>query len=214
MNGDTIYKIGAGILAMVAIFGFMGLALIIGPAFGGTGEEDQDGGGGAAGSVNCGSIETMDAIGGSDIPYPNTKLGLEGHLTETRPTHYVGPDSSPVNIVGPGAYAPHTTEQERWYFNEYWPLANNYSYEKYAHKKVLIQSTQTNKCVVGSIEEAGPATWVTARDGIGAGAPPEVHRALGLNPQAGYDANPNSNNNRINVSFVKDQENTPLGPTQ
>ncbi len=213
MNGDTIYKIGTGALAMTAIFVFMGLAVIVGPAFGGSGEEKQNGGG-AGGSVSCGSIETVDTMEGTEIPYPNTKLGIEGHLTDTHPSHYVGPDSDPLNIVGTTAYAPHTTEQERWYFNEYWPLAKGYSYEKFAHKKLLVQSKETKRCVVVSIEEAGPATWVTARDGIGAGAPPEVHRALKLNFGSGYDGNPNSDNSRITVTFVKDQKNTPLGPTQ
>lgn len=211
-NGTLI--VGLGIFAVV--FVFFGGFLLIGVAgslasLGGGGKGNED----TAGSVSCGNIETVDKLEGTSPPYENTKLGHEDHLTDTHPTHFEGPDSDPLKFVGAGAYAPHTTDQEHWYFNEYWPLANNYSYEKFAHKKLLIQSKETDKCVVVSVEEAGPATWVTDRDGIGSGAPPEVFRALGLkNLEAAYDKDPKSDKNRITAKFVKDQKDTPLGPTK
>lgn len=212
-NGTLI--VGLGIFAVV--FVFFGGFLLIGvvgsfASIGGGGKGNED----TAGSVSCGSIETVDKLEGTNVPYENTKLGHEDHLTDVHPKHYEGPDSDPLRFAGGGgAYAPHTTDQEHWYFNEYWPLADNYSYEKFAHKKLLIQSKETDKCVVVSIEEAGPAAWVTADHGIGSGAPPEVFGALGLkNLDAAYDNNPKSDKNRISVKFVKDQKNTPLGPTQ
>ncbi len=159
-----------------------------------------------------GSVATVDSIEGIKIPYKNTKLGLEEHLTETKPKHYVGPDSKPLTFAGAGAYAPHTTDQEHWYFNEYWPTGGA-GWEKIPHKKLLITSKETGKSVVVSAEEAGPAASVTARDGIGAGAPPEVFAALGLKDKgAAYDKSPKSDKNRITVAFVKDQKGATLGP--
>lgn len=212
MGGISKYGLWIASAMLLAVVGLMFFAVVAAASLIGGGGDSAGPAGGA--SVSCGSIETTDKMEGTEIPYPNTKLGIEGHLTDTHPKHYVGPDSDPLNIVGTGAYPPHTTDQERWYFNEYWPVAKGYSYEKFAHKKLLIQSKETKKCVVVSVEEAGPAAFVTARDGVGAGAPPEVHRALNLDFGSGYDANPSSDNSRITVQFVKDQKNTPLGPAK
>ena len=200
-QGDMVWIVAGGV-ALLAALAFSSV-IFIAAAFLGIG------GGSASGStITSGSVDTVDSINGLKIPYADTKLGHEGHLDDVHPEHCHGPDADPLVFAGgPGAYPPHTSEQERWYFNEYWPSAS------FAHKKLLVTSKQTKKQVVVSIEEVGPAAFVTTRDGIGAGAPPEVGHALGFSSlDAGYDGNPQSDNNRITVQFVKDQANTPLGP--
>lgn len=213
-KGLGIFLIVAGVAVMAIMSGALFMAVSFAGLRGGGGGGGQDL---ATANVSCGSIETMSMLEGSNMPYENTKLGIEEHLSGVNGKHYEGPDSDPLTFAGgSGAYPPHTPEQERWYFNEYWPLAKNFKQEKFGHKKVLIQSKETKKCVVASIEEAGPNVQdITAPHGIGAGAPPEVFVALGLkNKGAAYDGKPKSNNNRITVKFVKDQKNTPLGPAK
>lgn len=203
MKNSGLVWVVCGVIA-VGVAG----SVMFGTLFVVAGIASTSGGGDGGDSVAVGSVETTDSIDGLKIPYPNTKLGLEGHLDDVHPKHCTGPDADPLNFAGgTGAYPPHTSEQERWYFNELWPSAS------FGHKKLLVTSKQTKKQVVVSVEEAGPAAWVTSRDGVGAGAPPEVLRALGFKNLSGaYDGNPQSDNNRITVEFVKDQKDAPLGP--
>jgi hypothetical protein len=155
------------------------------------------------------------------------KLGSEEHLTETKPTHYVGPDSKPVTFAGAGAFAPHQTDQERWYFNTQWggwdweptrvKKAPRLSYEpgastarnKIRHSKLVLTSVETGKSMVVSAEESGPALWVTDIHGVNTGAPPEVRNYLGTSNA--YTKNPNDNKGLIKIGFAKDQS-IPLGP--
>lgn len=203
MAGKGMEDLAAGALwvtVAVVLFAMLGLIAAV-SALAGTGS------GSSSNAAVAGSVEGVDSLSGLKIPYPNTKLGHEEHLDDVHPKHCTGPDANPLTFAGGGgAYPPHSSEQERWYFNEYWPSAS------FAHKKLIITSKQTKKQVVVSIEEVGPAAFVTSRDGVGAGAPPEVFHALGLNNlDAGYDGNPSSDANRITIQFAKDQ-NAPLGP--
>ena len=194
----------------------------------------DSGGGGASGDYDegevvastCVNIETVSSVDGILLPYANGKLGHEEHLTQTNPSHYVGATSNPLTFAGPGAFAPHTTDQEHWYVNAQW-LGWNWEPTKYHraptksndpgakeqragidHKKILITSMETGKAVVASVEESGPAVWVTDKNGVNLGAPPEVYKAIGASDP--YTDNPSDNKGRVTIAFVKDQ-NTALG---
>lgn len=156
------------------------------------------------------------------------KLGHEEHLTGVIGTHYVGPDSSPVTFAGGGgAFAPHTVDQERWYFNTQWggwdwsptrrkraprldhsPGASE-ARKNVPHSRLIITNKANGKSMVASAEESGPALWVTDRDGVNTGAPPEVYNYL--ETSSPYTGNPNDDNGRITIGFAEDQ-NIPLGP--
>jgi len=160
------------------------------------------------------------------------KLGREKHLTETQPKHYVGNDSAPLNFEGSGAFPPHTTNGERWYITAQWMgwdweptekmgygptlLENGVARTVRAnlrnHKKFLIQSTETGKKIIVSAEESGPARWVTTRDGVRFGAPPEVYKYLGTSDP--YTGNPNDSKGKIKVLGVVGANNTLTGPCQ
>lgn len=153
------------------------------------------------------------------------KLGHEEHLTNTHPKHYCGKDSGNCSaFAGGGAFAPHTTEQERYYFNTRWggwiwhhggsiSLDNKKgareARKKVKHAKLIITSAESGRSMVVSAEESGPAVWVTDRDGVLYGAPPEVYGYLKTsNP---YTGNPNDGKGKIEVKFAQDQ-NVKLGP--
>ena len=158
------------------------------------------------------------------------KLGHEDHLSQTRPSHYVGPDSAPVKIVGGGAFQPHTTEQERWYFNAQWKgwdwsgtsrqgghavrtinsTPARQIRARIAHARLVIKSKETGKTIVVSVEDSGPALWVTSKHGVNFGAPPEVYRYLGGKDP--YTGSPSDGRSQIEVlGFAADQS-TKLGP--
>lgn len=170
----------------------------------------ESGSGGSTCQTQSGSVETVEELDGLRIPYPSTKVGVENHLVDglTGP-HYVGPDSKPLNEEpGGGAYKPYSPEQERWFFNEAWDgngCARGVA--GMADKKLLVTSVKTKKQVVVSVQECGPAKWVTDQRGVGAGASPEVIRALGIPVDNGE-----SEDSKITVRFVKDQQGTKLGP--
>lgn len=214
--------LAAGALALLSI---LAAPFMLGMMAMGLGN-DGSGGSGGIGIVDATACaETIDQIDGLTLPYKEGKLGHEEHLTNTNPSHYEGGDSKPVTFAGGGAFNPHMTEQERWYITSQWvgfdwtptrdglaPIAvNTKLYAKNAHKKVIVTSKETGKSVVTSIEESGPALYVTDRDGVNFGAPPEVYKALGTSDP--YTKNPNDNKGRIVVAFAKDQ-NIPLGICQ
>jgi len=175
----------------------------------------------------CGStVETL--VAGVKMVPTSGKLGYEEHLTGVTGQHYEGVDSQPLTFAGgDGAFAPHTPDQERWYFNSQWggwnweptrkKLAPTLDHSpgsvearnKAPHAKLIVTSVETKKSIVVSAEESGPALWVTDRDGINMGAPPEVYSYLGSgNP---YSSNPSDNLGKVTVGFAKDQ-NIKLGP--
>lgn len=180
-------------------------------------------------TTKCG--EVVDSlVPGFKMIDKNGKLGHEEHLAQTRPSHYIGSDSSPTSMTTGGAFPPHTTEQERYYFNAQWRMfdwsgtasrnghgvslvsgaAAAAARNKIAHSRIVIKSVETGRTMVVSAEESGPAAWVTGIHGVNFGAPPEVYRYLGTsNP---YTQNPNDGKGKIEVlGFAKDQS-TPLGP--
>ncbi len=197
-KSNPIFWIVAAFIIGIVVIGLLLIAAVSAAFVGKDSNSCNVTGGGSS------SIETVDSIDGATIPYPNTRIGVERHLVAglTGP-HYNGPDSKPLDEEpGGGAYQPYTPEEERWFFNEAWPNA------KASHKKVLITSKKTGKSVVAIVLEYGPAGWVTQQRGVGAGGSPELLRALGADI-----GNGETENNRIDVAFVKDQANTPLGPT-
>ncbi len=179
-----------------------------------------------------GSTDTVSVLGNVKMPALEGKLGHEDHLFPSNrggigdivsgdPTnnncisnkiHYVGDDSKEGgNIItagGCGAFGSGMkTEEERWYFNMQWEYDGHK--EDYRHKKVIITNPANGKRIVVSIEETGPAQFVTDRDGINAGAPPEVYRYLELeNP---YTGNPNDKKGFVHFGLAADQS-IPLGP--
>jgi hypothetical protein len=176
-------------------------------------------------TTTCGqTVESL--IPGVSMYSKGGKLGREQHLPT--PGHYIGADSKPTAFAaggGAGAFAPHTTEQERWYITSQWPYARFTTRgvigipgsqareirKKIAHSRLVIRSVETGKTMVVSVEEAGPAGSVSARHGINYGGPPEVYHYLGFKTEP-YDNNPSSNHGRIEVlGFAKDQK-TKLGP--
>ncbi len=190
-----------------------------------TQEEQTDEVTGEVTQTSCGP--TVDSlIPGVSMYAKGGKIGREEHLPT--PNHYIGPDSKPTAFAaggGAGAFAPHTTEQERWYITSQWPYARfttsgvlaipgskaRLIRQKIAHSRLVIKSVETGKMMVVSVEEAGPAGFVSARHGVNYGGPPEVYHYLGFKSEP-YDNNPRSNNGRIEVlGFAKDQS-TKLGP--
>lgn len=188
---------------------------------------DPTGGENSTASTACGiSADTL-VPGFQMLPSKEGKLGFEDHLTKVWPFHYKGKDSTPLTFAGAGAFAPHMTEQEHWYINSQWggwdweptlkrrpPLLD---YQRGAaearkliqHAKLIITSVETKKSIVVSAEESGPALWVTARDGVNFGAPPEVYKYLGVSSP--YTKNPTDDKGKVEVSFAQDQ-NAKLGP--
>ena len=153
---------------------------------------------------------------GDIVPSKYGKLGYEDHLEDVKPYHYQGSDSQSLNFAGSGSYSPHTTNREKYYINSQWggfdwsptykkgvgPRLINSDKAKsirkvLPHLRPAIKSTQTNKILVVSIEESGPAKWVTKRDGINFGAPPEVYHYLG--GKSPYTGNPQDENGKIKV---------------
>jgi hypothetical protein len=152
------------------------------------------------------------------------KLGFEKHLTKVKGGHYSGPESNTarVGFEGAGAFSPHTQDQERWYVNSQWggwdwtptlyhkvPVLDHSKKGKkardlVAHSKLIVTSVETGKTVIASAEESGPALWVTKRDGISFGGPPEVYKALGISDP--YSGNPNDKKGRVKVQFVAPAE--------
>jgi len=177
----------------------------------------------------CGpTVSTL--VPGFEMVPKSGKLGREEHLNKTYPSHYSGSDSAPLKFAGDGAFAPHTTEQERYYINSQWKMFDwsgtgqqgqhdvrqinstlaRQARSRLPHSKIVIRSKETGRTMVVSAEESGPALWVTKRDGVNFGAPPEVYNYLGTtNP---YTRNPNDGRGAIEVlGFAKDQS-IKLGP--
>lgn len=125
---------------------------------------------------------------------------------------------------GAGAAGTHTADEEHWYFNTQWEtfvwhpngdISINTSKQaqqarkKLWHSRLIITSIETGKSVVVSAEESGPNVYVTRRDGVQYGAPPEVRKYLGIsNP---YTGNPKDGKGKIKVGLAQDQ-NIKLGP--
>jgi hypothetical protein len=123
---------------------------------------------------------------------------------------YTRGDEKLVSAGGCGAFGSGMkTDQERWYFNMRWDYGSNK--DKYHHAKIIITNPRNNKKIVVSIEEYGPAEYVTTRDGINAGATPEVYKYLCEDEGSPYSNDPSDDNCRVNFGFAKDQE-IPLGP--
>jgi len=173
---------------------------------------------------SCGKVVESLIPGVSMYP-KGGKLGFEEHLPTAG--HYIGPDSKPTAFAasgGSGAFAPHTSEQERWYITSQWPYAefttsgvriinNSTAREirrKIAHSRLVIKSNETGRTMVVSVEEAGPSGTVYKTHGINYGGPPEVYHYLGISDP--YTKNPSDNKGRIQVlGFAQDQS-TKLGP--
>jgi len=164
-----------------------------------------------------GSSDTIATLGTATMPELSGKIGHEQHASKpscfkSGNVHFDGPLSffatvgSVSNCMAFGG--PMTTEQEEWYFNMRWDTGSGYP-TNVKHKKVIITNPANGKKVVASIEEYGPAARLKARDGIVAGASPEVYNYLGLaNP---YTGNPNDKKGYATFAFAKDQ-NIPIGP--
>lgn len=165
----------------------------------------------------AGSTDTVAELGGAKMPATAGKIGHEQHASKQScfapgNVHYNGPLSffdsvgSVSNCMAFGG--PMTTEQEEWYFNMRWNTGSGYP-SNVKHKKVIITNPVNGKRIVASIEEYGPAARLMTRDGINAGASPEVYKYLGLaNP---YTGNPNDKSGYATFGFATDQ-NIPLGP--
>lgn len=203
------------IMLVVAFFGMM--------SGGGT---PKDAGAGTV--TSCGeTVGTL--VDGVYMAPSEGKLGHEQHLNNGLiGSHYEGPDSNPLTFApGTGAFHPYSTDEERWYFNTQWggfdwtptryhqaPTIDRSPGAAEARKKVpdsklIITSIETKKSIVVSAQESGPALWVTDRDGINAGAPPEVYNYLGTS--SAYTKDPNDIKGQIKIAFAKDQ-NAKLGP--
>lgn len=156
------------------------------------------------------------------IPSLTGKLGHEQHLSVPASCisgpHFVGLNSEPLgNAGGCGSISPHTTDQEHWYFNTRWngfnwstgTITNATVWNSWPHKRIIIRSKESGLSMVVSAEEYGPNPYVTTRDGIWYGAPPEVYRYLKTgNP---YDGNPSSTAGQIEILGTVSGS-TPLGP--
>lgn len=171
-------------------------------------------------SVWGGSIDTVTQLGNVRLPGGKAnlsvvagKLGHEDHLHKnqdtgrscllTGETSYIGSDSNPLRqegSCGPWGDGQMKRDQERWYFNMQWKY-NGYKNE-YHHKKIILTNPANKKRIVVSIEEWGPALWVTPKNGVNSGAPPEVHNYLFGKINHG---------GTITIGIAKDQ-NIPLGP--
>lgn len=153
------------------------------------------------------------------------KLGSEKHLDNVTPTHYCGKDSGDCGAIEHTGFAStHTTDQERWYFNAEWGgwLADGQILDTrkgaslarrlVRHAKVIVVNPKNNKALIASVEEYGPARWVSERDGIWYGAPPEVRNFLATGDA--YTGNPDDGKGEVQVSFVPEeyQETAKLGP--
>ncbi len=225
-----MYLAGCAFLLLTAVFvlfvgGLQAYATLL------TGSSsNKTAGGGLVASTACGeAVETLVA-GVTMLPSTSGKLGHEEHLSNVKPSHYCGADSGDcAAIAGNGAFSPHTTEQERFYINSQWggwdwtPTRNRkapvLSHEPgasdarraIAHAKLIVTITEpgvSTKSMVTSAEESGPALWVTDRNGVNYGAPPEVYKYLGGSDPYG---SPGDGKSQINVGFAKDQS-VPLGP--
>lgn len=210
-----------GCVGGILVIGSIALVLIVmGFGFGG----GESGGGGSSGGWT-GSDDTTATLDGLTLPTTDGKLGSEEHVPGrvnidfrsatdlscmvNLSQHYENVvESAPLTYPDTGncaSYNPHATDQERWYFNMRWPSS------EFAHKKIVITNPENKKRIVASIEEYGPAEFVTERDGVNSGASPEVRNYLGIeNP---YTGNPNDKKGYVVFGFAKDQ-NIPLGPLQ
>jgi len=218
-----IIAIGCGcmIFAMVGLAGLVALGVF---ALNNDEAMGLPAGDGFVASTACGTtVPTL--VDGFDMLHTySAKLGHEEHLDNTQPTHYCGADSGDcAAIVHTGFVNPHTTDQERWYFNHFWGgwLNDGTDFDTtegaaearkaIKHAKLVITSKETGKSLVVSAEEFGPAEWVYQRDGIAFGAPPEVYNYLGASSP--YTKNPTDGKGEITVGFAADQsDNTKLGP--
>lgn len=206
------------IVMLILAFGIIAQFAAIGTKVG-----EKDGGSGNY------SDEMTATLDGLTMPATEGKLGSEEHVPSpynedgkqatdfmcmSELKHSEEADSAPLTYPGDwpsgeagncAAYRPHTTDQERWYFNMRWPSG------EFKHKKVIIVNPKNNKKIVASIEEYGPAEWVTERDGINCGASPEVRNFLGTG--SAYTGNPSDDAAKVQFGFAKDQ-NIPLGPLE
>ena len=208
---------------LMMIFLVLGVIIFV-FSIGQEGVSDSDDASGGK-STWAGSINTIETITftknnkkyTAKMPATAGKIGHEQHAANQNcfkngNSHYNGLLSfyskigSVKNCMAFGS--PRTTEQEEWYFNMRWDTSGNYP-TNVEHLKVIITNPKNNKKIVASIEEYGPAAFLMARDGINAGASPEVYKYLELsNP---YTNNPNDKSGYAEFSFAEDQ-NIPLGP--
>ena len=179
------------------------------------------------GSSWAGSTDTVTSIGGVTLPATEGKIGNEEHVpgrkgnTNYQPavvldcmtpgnSHYEGPGSEALTFTNTGncaTFNPYKTEEERYYFNMFWPAP----IDGFGKKKVIITNPKNNKMVVASIIERGPAEFKWTQDGINCGGSREV-----LNYLETEDANtddPNDDKGKVLFGFAKDQ-NIPLGPLE
>jgi hypothetical protein len=164
--------------------------------------------------VSCSGIDdTTQELGVVKMPYPSGKIGHEEHAAKSKcflsgHKHFsafmtVG---SVTNCMAFGGNF--KTDQERYYFNMRWEYSGS-TKEQYRHKKVIITNPKNGKRIVTSIEEYGPAAYLKSRDGIVAGAPPDVYKYLELaNP---YTKKPGDKKGAACFGLAKDQS-IPLGP--
>lgn len=214
-NRGFIHFAVLGCLAGLIVFGLVGL-VFIGVGLGGQKSSSSEE------SNWTGSEDTSNTSGDLTLPATSGKLGYEEHVPGRHNqdnqvatdlscmlppyNHYQGADSNPLTYPDTGncaAYFPHTTEQEQWYFNMRWPSS------EFKHKKIILTNPQNGKRAVVSIEEYGPAAFVTKRDGVNCGAPPEVRNYL--QTESPYTGNPSDGKGLVYIGFANDQ-NIPLGP--
>lgn len=226
---------GLPIAALVGIFGVAFVLMVAIGLWGSTnnalGTPDPSATSGTPlASTNCGTgVESL-LPGFPMLPALKGKLGHEDHLDNTKPTHYCGKDSGNCStVVHTGFVNPHTTDQERWYFNAQWGgwLNDGQAFDTkkgsaqarslVKHAKLILTSTETKKSIVVSAEEFGPGIAVTnctgsySRScGVRYGAPPEVYQYLGTSEPGTGKAN--DGKGEITVAFAQDQKNTQLGP--
>jgi hypothetical protein len=168
----------------------------------------------AAASTWTGSSDTVATLGAAKMPELSGKIGHEQHF---RPgceggTHLTNEYSHPLAYISDGSCGAYGSGkkpiQEEWYFNMRWFTSSGYP-DNIKHKKVIITNPVNGKRVVASVEEYGPAAYLKTRDGIVAGASPEVYNYLELaNP---YTKNPNDKKGFATFGLAKDQS-IPLGP--
>lgn len=162
-----------------------------------------------------GATDITKTLGSAKMPTMSGKIGHEEHASKkscftSGQTHFTGPLSKPLGAVSNcmAFGGPMTQAQERWYFNMRWDTGGDYP-ENYKHKKVIITNPKNGKRIVVSIEEYGPADYLRKRDGIVAGAPPDVYNYLEL--ENAYTGNPGDKKGYAIFGFAKDQK-IPLGP--
>jgi hypothetical protein len=165
----------------------------------------------------AGSIETVEKLGDAKMPELSGKIGHEQHFGYSKcfksgESHQTNKYSKPLASVpngNCGAYGGgKTADQEMWYFNMRWFTASGYP-GNIKHKKVIVTNPKNGKMVVVSVEEYGPAAYLKTRDGIVAGASPEVYNYLKLaNP---YTGDPDDKKGFATFGLAKDQD-IPLGP--